>query len=70
MLFADSKLLFYVCTHEMFGGLFGDAQLFQRLQLTPMMIQAKVEPISGHRIDRALLQAFMKDRSLLHVLGE
>jgi hypothetical protein len=34
MLFVNNKLLFYCCTHEKFGAIFGNQEIFDRLGLT------------------------------------
>jgi hypothetical protein len=57
MLFVDNKLLFYSCTHEEFGSIIGNKELFFRMRLsktTPCL--NKTWLIKGYSIPIELLQ--------------
>lgn len=58
MLFAKGKLIFYVCTHEAFGYIFGNAERFSQLKLKGAIANEKVWPsvIRGFEIDKDFLE--------------
>lgn len=55
MLFVDDQLLFYCCTHERFGSIFGDKEMFFGLKLSPTVFCTQKQwAIKGYSINDKL----------------
>lgn len=54
MLLSRDKLLFYVCTHEGFGQIIGNRELFIGLELDAVQVPSRKWEVRGRKIDSGL----------------